>query len=368
MPAMSRKAKAVIYRELGKPVSVEEVEVLSPGPDEVMVKIAACGVCHSDLSATNGTIAVPPDTVLGHEAAGTVVEVGERVTEVQVGDAVGISWIPMCGTCRFCLMGRPALCDRPLKHGPKMPDGTSRLKDSSGKELNHFMSTAVMAEYATLHRLSIIKIDKGVSLEAAALVGCAVTTGVGAVVNTARVEPGSTVAVIGAGGVGLNAIQGAALSGARTIVAIDTADEKLEFAKVFGATHVFNPTRDGDPTDKVRKMLGGADYVFECIGLAETIQQAYFLLRKGGTAVVVGIAPMSHSVQLPALHLAVTEKTITGSMYGSTRPRVDFPKFLELYKAGRLKIDELITQRYPIEDAQRAFSDMKKNARGVIVF
>lgn len=364
---MSRKAKAVVYRELGKPVSVEEVEVLSPGPDEVMVKVAACGVCHSDLSATNGTIPMPPDTVLGHEAAGTIVEVGERVTEVKAGDRVAISWIPMCGVCRFCLMGRPALCDRPAKHGPKMPDGTSRLRDKSGKELNHFMSTAVMAEYATLHRLSLIKIDDTVPLECAALVGCAVTTGVGAVLNTAKVEPGSTVAVIGAGGVGLNAIQGAALSGARVIVAVDMADEKLEYAKVFGATHCVNPKKDGDPVDKMKK-LGGADYVFECIGLPETIVQSYFMLRKGGMAVVVGIAPAGQKVELPALHLSVTEKILTGSMYGSTRPRVDFPKFMDLYKAKRLKLDELITQRYRIEDAPKAFEDMKKNARGVIVF
>lgn len=365
---MSKTAKAVVYRELGKPVSVEHVEVLSPGPDEVMVKIAACGVCHSDLSATNGTIPIPTDTVLGHEGAGTVVEVGERVLDLSVGDPVAISWIPMCGTCRFCLMGRPALCDRPLKHGPKMPDGTTRLRDAGGKELNHFMSTAAMAEYATLHKNSVIKIAAGIPMPAAAVVGCAVTTGVGAVLNTARVEAGSTVAVIGTGGVGLNAIQGAALAGARAIVAIDMADEKLEFAKAFGATHVVNPGKDGDPVDRVRKTVGAVDYAFECIGLPQTIAQAYAMIRKGGMAVVVGIAPPTAKVELPALHLSVTEKILTGSMYGSTRPRVDFPKFIDLYKARRLKLDELVTQRYPIEDAQRAFDDMKKNARGVIVF
>jgi Zn-dependent alcohol dehydrogenase len=365
---MSRKAKAVIHRELGKTVSVEEVEVLSPGPDEVMIKVAACGVCHSDLSATNGTIPVPNDTVLGHEGAGTVVEVGDRVTDLKVGDTVGVSWIPMCGTCRFCLMGRPALCDRPLKHGPKMPDGTTRLRDASGKELSHFMSTAVMAEYATLHRNSVIKIDPGIPMDCAALVGCAVTTGVGAVLNTAKVEPGSVVAVFGAGGVGLNAIQGAVLSGARAVVAIDTADEKLEFAKVFGATHVVNPAKDGDPVDRVKKLVGPADYVFECIGLAATIQQSYAMIRKGGMAVVVGIAPFSQKVEIPAFHLPVSEKILTGSMYGSTRPRIDFPKFIDLYKMGRLKLGELITQRYRIEDAPKAFEDMKKNARGVILF
>ncbi len=365
---MTRSAKAVVYRGPEKGISVEVVQVLPPGPDEVTVKIGACGVCHSDLSATNGTIPVPPDTVLGHEAAGTIVEVGERVTDLAVGDVVGVSWIPMCGVCRFCLMGRPSLCDRPGKHGPKMPDGTTRLRDAAGKELNHFMSAAVMAEFATLHRNSVIKIATGIPMASAALVGCAVTTGVGAVLNTAKVEPGSVVVVIGAGGVGLNVIQGAVLSGARAVVAIDTAPEKLEFARVFGATHVVNPKQDGDPVDRVKKLVGAADYAFECIGFPETIAQSYAVVRKGGMAVVVGIAPFSLKVELPAFHLPVTEKILTGSMYGSTRPRVDFPKFIELYKMKRLKLDELVTTRYRIEEAQQAFDDMKKNARGVILF
>lgn len=364
---MSKKAKAVVYRELGKPVSVEEVEVLSPGPTEVMIKVAACGVCHSDLSATNGTIPAPVNTVLGHEAAGTIVEVGENVTGLAVGDPVGVSWIPMCGQCRFCLMGRPALCDRSAKLNHRMTDGTTRLRDSHGKELNHLLSTAVMAEYATLDRTSVIKLEPGIPMECAALVGCAVTTGVGAVVNTAKVEPGAVVAVIGAGGVGLNAVQGAVLAGARAVIAIDTAAEKLELAKTFGATHVINAANE-DVVDRVRKGAGSPDYVFDCVGLGATIQQAFSMLRKGGTAVVVGIAASSEKVTLPAAHFPFTERTLTGSMYGSTRPRVDFPKFVSLYKAKRLKLDELVSQRYAIDDAQRAFEDMKKNARGVIVF
>jgi S-(hydroxymethyl)glutathione dehydrogenase/alcohol dehydrogenase len=366
--SMSRKAKAVVFREVGKPVTVEEVEVLPPGPDEVTIKVSACGVCHSDLSATNGTIAIPQGTVLGHEGAGVVAEVGANVADLKVGDPVAVSWIPMCGVCRYCLIGRPALCDRPAKHGPKMPDGTSRLRDSKGNELAHFMSAAVMAEYATLHRQSVIKIEAGIPMASAALVGCAVTTGVGAVLNTAKVEPGTTVVVIGAGGVGLNVVQGAVLAGARQVIAIDTADEKLAFARTFGATAVINPKTDGDPVVKVKKGFGGADYVFECIGLPATIQQAFAMLVKGGMAVVVGIAQSDQKVELPAFHFPVTEKILTGSMYGSTRPRVDFPKFLDLYKAKRLKLDELVTARYQIEDINQAFEDMKKNARGVIVF
>jgi Zn-dependent alcohol dehydrogenase len=365
---MSRKAKAVVFREIGKPLSIEEVEVLPPGPDEVTIKVAACGVCHSDLSATNGTIPIPTGTVLGHEGAGTVVEIGANVTELKIGDPVAVSWIPMCGTCRYCLIGRPALCERPAKHGPKMPDGTTRLRDAKGNELNHFLSAAVMAEYATLHRQSVIKIEAGIPMPSAAIVGCAVTTGVGAVLNTAKVEEGSTVVVIGAGGVGLNVVQGAVLAGAQRVIAIDTADEKLAFAKIFGATDVVNPKTDGDPVAKVKKGFGGADYAFECIGLAQTIEQSFAMLKKGGTAIVVGIPAADQKVSLPASHFPFTEKVLTGSMYGSTRPRVDFPKFLDLYKAGRLKLDELVTARYRIEDANTAFDDMKKNARGVIIF
>lgn len=366
---MIRKAKAVVFRELNQPVRVESVEVLSPKRDEVTIKVAACGVCHSDLSATNGTIPMPPNTVLGHEGAGVVVEVGEGVTDLKEGDHVVVSWIPMCGACRYCAMGRPWLCDNPSKHGPLMPDGTSRITDSDGKPLNHFMSSAVMADFATLHRQSVIKIDPTISLEAAALVGCAVTTGVGAVLNTARVEPGSSVVVIGAGGVGLNAIQGAVLSGARAVVAVDTVDEKLEFAKIFGATHLVNAATGGDAVDQVKSLLrGGADYAFECIGLGATVAQSFMMLRKGGMAVVVGIAPFKQKVELAPFLFPVTERILTGSMYGSARPRADFPKFLALYQAKRLKIDELITRRYKIDEAPQAFDDIKKNARGLIVF
>jgi Zn-dependent alcohol dehydrogenase len=366
---MTLKGKAVVHREFNQPVRVEEVEFLPPRGGEVMIKVAACGVCHSDLSATNGTIPTPTDTVLGHEAAGTVIELGEGVSDLAIGDHVVVSWIPMCGACRSCVAGRPWLCDNPLKHGPRMPDGTSRIRDASGKELNHFMSSAVMAEYATLARSSVIKIDEEIPLASAALVGCAVTTGVGAVVNTAKVEPGSTVAVIGTGGIGLNVIQGAALSGARAIVAIDMADDKLEHARVFGATHVVNPSRDGDPVDVVKKLIrGGVDYAFECIGLSPTVVQAFHMLRKGGTAVVVGIAPFDKKIELPTFLFPVTEKCLTGSMYGSSVPSADFPKFIALYQAKKLKLEELISARYSIDDVHRAFEDMSKNARGVIVF
>jgi NDMA-dependent alcohol dehydrogenase len=368
---MAKQGKAVICREVNKPVVVEEVTVESPRRDEVMIKMKACGVCHSDLSATNGTIPMPPPLVLGHEAAGVIEEVGEGVTDFKPGDPVVVSWIAMCGKCRYCASGKPALCDVAARTAFTLQDGTRRLKDAKGGELNHFAGVAVMADYATLHRDNVIVIDPEVPAASAALVGCAVMTGVGAALNTAQVQPGSEVVVIGAGGIGLNVIQGAALAGAEKVIAVDMEDKKLEFAQSFGATHTVNPSRDGDAVAKVMELTGdGADYAFECIGLAATITQSYNAIRKGGTAVVVGVSKPTDTVTLGAFMMPFMEKTLTGSMYGSARPRIDFPRILQLYKSGRLKLDELVTETYSIDDAPRAFADLQKgaNARGVIVF
>jgi NDMA-dependent alcohol dehydrogenase len=367
---MGKKAKAVVCRELNKPISVETIEVESPRRGEVMIEIGACGVCHSDLSATNGTIPLPPPLVLGHEAAGKICEVGEGVSDIAVGDTVVVSWIPMCGKCRYCVMGRPALCDMSARATITLPDGTSRIKGSDGKPLNHFAGVSVMAEYATVHRDNVIPIDPSIPLDKAAIVGCAVMTGVGAALNTARVEPGSSCAVFGSGGIGLNVIQGCALAGAERIIAVDLSDKKLEFARAFGATHTVNPG-GGDAVAKVMELTGGgADYAFECIGLSATIQQAYNAIRKGGTAVVVGVSRPTDVVQLGAFLMPFQEKVLTGSMYGSARPAIDFPRLLNLYKGGRLKLDELVTATYSIDDAPRAFADLEAgaNARGVIVF
>ena len=367
---MGKKAKAVICREWNKPVVVEEIQVESPRRGEVMVQIKACGVCHSDLSGTNGTIPLPPPTVLGHEAAGIIAEVGEGVTDIAVGDTVVISWVPMCGKCPYCVEGRPQLCDVSAKATLTLPDGTSRYKDAKGNTLNHFAGTGVMTEYATLHRDNVIKIDPDVPLDKAALVGCAVMTGVGAALNTAKVRPGSSVAVFGAGGIGLNVIQGAALAGAEKIIAVDLEDKKLEFAAVFGATHTINPKTAGDAVQNIMALTGGgAEYTFECIGNAKVIEQAFAATRKGGTCVVVGVAKMTDQVTLGAFLLPFQEKVLTGSMYGSARPAIDFPRLLNLYKSHRLKLDELVTATYKIEEINRAFDDMQKgvNARGVIL-
>lgn len=277
----------------------------------------------------------------------------------------------MCGKCRYCQTGRPQLCDQAAKAAYTLPDGTVRTKDMQGKPLNVFSGCGVMAEYATLHTDNVVKIDKDIPLDRAALVSCGVMTGVGAVVNTARVAPGSIAVVFGAGGVGLNAIQGCALAGAAMIVAVDMSDAKLEMAKQFGATHVLNAKSEENIVKALRKLTGGgADYAFECVGYGEVAAQAYGCLRKGGTAVVVGVASQKDNTTVRTASLTFEEKTLTGSYFGSARPREDFPRLLALYRAKRLKLDELITRTYRIDEAPQAFADLAsgKNARGIIVF
>jgi NDMA-dependent alcohol dehydrogenase len=366
---MLRKAKAVLCREHNKPVVVEQISIDAPKRGEVTVKLGACGVCHSDLSAINGTIALPLPLVLGHEGAGVVEEVGEGVTDLAPGDHVIFSFIYMCGKCRFCVAGRPVLC---LEQGKALTtplEGTTRAHDAKGAPLGIFSGCGAMADYATVSAENLIKIDPKIPLDCAALVGCAVTTGVGAVFNTAKVEPGSSVAVFGCGGVGLSVIQGALIAGARRIIAIDTLAPKLEMARKFGATDtiVFSE----DPVKEVKKITaGGPDYAFECVGSGELAAIAYRAIRRGGLAVVVGVAKPSDSTVIRTMTLPFEEKTITGSYFGSCVPRVDFPRMLALYMAGRLKLEELITRRYPIAEAPQAFADLQagKNARGVIVF
>ncbi len=368
---MAQRAKAAICREINQPVVVEEIEVESPRRGEVMIKLAACGVCHSDYSVTTGTIPFPPPVVLGHEGAGLVVEAGEGVTGFAIGDAVVSSFVSMCGKCRYCQTGRPQLCDQAAKAAYTLPDGTVRTHDLQGKPLNIFSGCGVMAEYATLHTDNVVKIDRDIPLDRAALVSCGVMTGVGAVVNTARVEPGSVTVVFGAGGVGLNAIQGCAIAGAAMIVAVDMSDAKLEMARQFGATHTVNAKSEDNIVKAIRKLTGGgADYAFECVGYGEIAAQAYGVLRKGGTAVVVGVAGQKDTTTLRTASLTFEEKTLTGSYFGSARPREDFPRLLALYRNKRLKLDELITRTYTIDQAPEAFADLAsgKNARGVIVF
>jgi S-(hydroxymethyl)glutathione dehydrogenase/alcohol dehydrogenase len=358
-----------VCREHNKPITVEEIAVDAPKRGEVTVKLGACGVCHSDLSAITGTIALPLPLVLGHEGAGVVEEVGEGVAELKKGDHVVFSFVYMCGKCRFCVAGRPVLC---LEQGKALTtplEGTPRTRDAKGAPLGIFSGCGAMAEYATVSAENLIRIDPKIPLDCAALVGCGVTTGVGAVFNTAKVQPGSSVAVFGCGGVGLSVIQGARIAGAERIIAIDTLEPKLAMAKKFGATDTL-PFGE-DVVKPLKKMTGGGpDYAFECVGSGELAATAYRAIRRGGLAVVVGVAQPSDVTAVRTMTLPFEEKTLTGSYFGSCVPRVDFPRMLALYLAGRLQLEEMITRRYTIAEAPQAFADLEsgRNARGVILF
>jgi Zn-dependent alcohol dehydrogenase len=314
---------------------------------------------------------MPLPLILGHEAAGKVIAVGEEAGGLAPGDHVVSSFIYMCGQCRFCAAGRPVLCLEQGKALNTLPTGALRTRDAQGAALNVFSGCGVMAEYATLSIDNVVKIDPAIPLDRAALVGCAVTTGVGAVFNTAHVVPGSSVVVLGCGGVGLNVIQGARIAGAARIIAVDTLSPKLEMAMQFGATEVLLAAPGQDLVKPLKKLTaGGADYAFECVGSGELAALAYRAIGRGGLAVVVGVAKPSDSTSVRTMTLPFEEKTLTGSYFGSCVPRIDFPRMLALYTAGRLKLDELITHRYEIGEAAQAFADLESglNARGIIEF
>jgi len=362
--------KAAVLYELKTPLRVEDVDLDPPRAHEVRVKIAANGVCHSDWSVIHGVLRSPLPVVLGHEGAGVVDEVGPEVTLVKPGDHVVLSFAPYCGRCYYCALGRPVLCEnmRIVMGKGTLLDGTCRLK-KAGRDLFHMAGLSSFAQYAVVSEVACVRIPESVPLDRACLVGCGVMTGVGAAINTARVEPGASAVVIGCGGVGLNVIQGCALAGAATIIGIDLVDRKLEYARQFGATHALNAGRE-DVVKAVRGLTDGrgADYAFEVIGLGKTIEQAYNLTRSGGTTVVVGAAAREETVTLPAWSF-LGEKIIKGSLYGSTRPHVDIPRLIDLYVKKKLKLDELITRTYPLDQVNEAMAALEKGevARSVVV-
>jgi NDMA-dependent alcohol dehydrogenase len=369
------KTKAAVLHAINTPLAIEELDLDGPRAGEVLVKVAAAGVCHSDLSTINGTIPKPLPIVLGHEGAGVVMDVGPGVSLVKPGDRVILSWVPDCGHCPFCTTGKPNLCDNrsPYTNGT-LADGTVRFHKGK-QDVWHFGGVSCFTEYLVAPETGTIPMKTDVPLDRLALVGCAVSTGVGAVINTARVPPGSSVVVFGAGGVGLNAIQGAALVDASLIIAVDLLDNKLEMAKQFGATHTVNASRQ-DPVEAVRELTArlpggpGADYAFEAIGNAKTIAQAFMAVRKGGTAVAIGIAAPNALVSIPPQWLVYGERTLTGSFYGSCRIRVDFDRMIRLYESGKLKLDELISRRIKLEEINEGFRAMEQGevARSVILF
>lgn len=358
--------KAAILREIGKPLQIEDVQIDRPGPREVLIRTGATGICHSDLHFIQGSYATELPIILGHEAAGTVQAVGEQVSYVQPGDRVITCISKFCGGCAKCLSGRPVLC--PHANSTRLPYDKPRIKQES-TTINQFVGLASFAEQMLVHENAVVKVSEDVPFEQLSLIGCGVTTGLGAVLNTAQVKPGSTVAIIGCGGVGLNCVQGAVLAGALRIIAIDSIETKLTLAKEFGATNLINAS-DGDTVKRVLDLTdGGVDYSFEAIGTKTTAEQAFEILEPGGTATIIGMIPEGVKIELDGSSF-LDERRVQGSNMGSNRFRIDMPKYIEFYLQGRLKLDELVSQRLNLEQINEGFVLMEQGhvARSVITF
>ncbi|HEY1636669.1 MAG TPA: Zn-dependent alcohol dehydrogenase [Acidimicrobiales bacterium] len=366
--------KAAVLIGIDEPLEIrDDVEVEAPHAGEVKVRMAASGVCHSDLSVQNGTLLGGAPMVLGHEGAGVVEEVGPGVTKVAPGDHVVISWVPQDGTCFYCLRGQPQLCEagtQAMMTGGLL-DGTPRMS-SQGAPLPQMAASGTFSEVTVVPEVGAVKIPADFDLKLGALIGCGVLTGAGAAMNTADIHPGDTVAVVGCGGVGLNVIQGARIAGAAEIIAIDMNETKLSLAKEFGATAVVNASQ-ADPVSQVMEMTAqrGADVAFEVIGLEKTIEQTITMTRRGGQAILVGVPKMDAMINLPAFFgVVLQEKTIKGCWYGSSDVQRDVPKLIELYKQGQLKLDELVSRTITLEQVNEAFDAMKTGevARSVIQY
>lgn len=365
------KVKAAILREMGaqapyavsQPLSVEEIDLDPPGSGEVLVRIKAAGLCHSDLSVINGSRPRPMPMALGHEAAGEVVEVGEGVDDLFPGDHVVMVFMPSCGHCLPCAEGRPALCEPGAAANGKGTLLSGEIRVYAGdRPLHHHLGCSAFADHAVVSRRSLVKVDKDLPFHEAALFGCAVLTGVGAVVNTARVQAGETVAVIGLGGVGLAAVIGAIACGASQIIAIDVSDEKLALAKSIGATAIVNAT-DADAVDQVRALTaGGADFVFEFAGVGVALENAYRMTRRGGTTVTAGLPPPDVNMALNIVSLVAEERTIKGSYIGTCVPMRDIPRYVALYRAGRLPIDRLMSGTIPLEQINEGFDRLNQGS------
>jgi Zn-dependent alcohol dehydrogenase len=353
----------------------DELEVVDPGPGEVKVKIAAAGVCHSDVSVINGTIPWKAPSVLGHEGAGVVEEVGEGVSSVKPGDHVVIATLASCGVCRACNTGHPTMCIQTLGRSST----PFRFK---GEPASNFAAASVFTEYTIVSAVQAVRVDPRVPFTSAALIGCGVLTGVGAVLNRAKVEPGQTAAVFGVGGVGLNVIQALRLQGASRIVAVDTLASKEDLARQFGATHFVDASR-ADTVEEIRRIVphdpssvagalgpGGVSWAFECVGHAGALRSALDCLDWGGTAVAIGVPPRGTEVSVDINSLAYVDRGLLGCRYGSSRPQHDIPLMVELYLEGRLMLDELVTETHPLEGFREVVEHMHegKLARGVLTF
>jgi NDMA-dependent alcohol dehydrogenase len=365
------KIQAAVFYEPGRPFVVETLDLEPPRAGEVLIKVAAAGVCHSDWHLMTGATKHATPVVPGHEGAGVVEAVGPGVSRVKPGEHVALSWAPSCGECFYCLDDRPSLCETyvgPIWDGVMM-DGTPRLS-KDGRPVYHFSALACFAEYCVVPQECCVPMPKEIPLAIAALIGCAVTTGVGAALNTVKVKPGSSVAIYGAGGVGLSVLMGAKLAGASRLIVVDKAEGKLDIAKAFGATDVVMAGPEAVSEIKTLTHGRGADFVFEAIGIPAVQEQALGATRKGGTLVLVGISPMGSGTNLPGAIIARQEKTITGSYYGSANPARDFPLIAGLYARGQLDLGRLVSKTYPLAQINAAYADMLsgETARGVIVF
>jgi S-(hydroxymethyl)glutathione dehydrogenase / alcohol dehydrogenase len=363
--------RAALFYQPHTPFAVETLDLAPPQAGEVLVRIAAAGVCHSDWHLMTGATLHPAPVVPGHEGSGVVLEVGPGVSRLKPGDHVALNWAPSCGHCFYCLNERPNLCEAylgPLWAGTMM-DGKTRLS-RGGEPVYHFSCLSCFAEYAVVPQESCVALPKEVPLEIAALIGCAVTTGVGAILNTAAVKPGSSVAVFGAGGVGLTTIMGARLAGANRIIAVDRSQAKCDLALSVGATDAV--LAGPDANDTIRRLTHGrgADYVFEVVGLPEVQEQCLDAARRGGVVVLIGVSPMGSSTNLPGAVITRQEKTIMGCYYGTANPARDFPLYAELYLNGRLDLDRLISRKYRLDQINEAYAALLGGevARGVIVF
>ncbi len=358
--------KAAVFREVNVPMEIEEVEVSKPGPREVLIRTKAAGICHSDMHFFNGTYPGQVPMILGHESAGIVEQVGSDVHYVKPGDHVITCLSVFCGHCEQCLTGHLSLCQEPEVN--RSADEPPRLHQAD-TSLTQFAQLGSFAEMMLVHEHALVKIREDMPMDRAALIGCGVTTGVGAVIHTAAVEPGSTVAVIGCGGIGLSCINGAAIAGAARIIAVDMVSSKLDLARKFGATDVVDAS-DGEAVQKVIEMTGGGvHYSFEAIGLKSTAEQAFQMLRNGGTATVIGMIPPGDMVSLHGVDF-LFEKKIQGSMMGSNRFRVDMPRFVDFYLQGRLHLDDLVSKRIALSDINEGMAALETGeiARSVIMF
>jgi alcohol dehydrogenase len=346
---------------VSRPLRIQEVELDPPGPGEVLVRIAAAGLCHSDLSVINGDRPRPLPMVLGHEAAGIVEEVGPGVDDLARGDHVVLVFVPACGHCLPCMEGRPALCEpgAAANAAGTLLSGARRLR-RDGEAIHHHVGVSAFAEYATVSRRSLVKIDPDLPLEEAALFGCAVLTGAGAVINTAGVRPGQTVAIVGLGGVGLCALLAVVASGAREIVAVDLLPEKLAFARQLGATATFD-ARDERVAEAIREATrGGVDFAFELAGSAKALELAWGITRRGGTTITAGLPHPSARLPVPIVQLVAEERVLKGSYIGTAVPARDVPRLIELYRRGRLPVDRLMSGRLSLDEINEGFDRLAR--------